>query len=411
MINWLEVWEHHPDVFIVQNWQECSPEKKKDLRLPSQFSYFFGGETALRVGIVASQTLLKEEEFLLAGMLWANRLSNGARAVIYFVAPDFSPFLLNTFSKIGGRINAKGVYWRERLSPSLYLIPDPTSGIHKKITIGERKPNWLKWEQELNPVAQHQLSVVKGFFDQLVDRGVRYELKPQTISFMWGNIEIAEIKRRGKKFDLVTKAKWEKDGLIAQSLQRQGWVDASGELDSEFCSAVQRILEILEEKERAGQLKPKERLALWLYRGNGILSSLWGTPREWPWLPKDRSETWISDLGQWFYFEGNGQISVVCPIIDKPLSQASSAILLSSVLENTSLLNFDKCKSGENWDLRIHWLTSKEIEEELRLWLTWLKSPEKYQIWILPQNWQIEGLNELVCRSNTYREEVYKDYQ
>lgn len=143
-----------------------SCRKRKDLRLPQQYNYFFGGETALRVGIVVSQTLLKEEEFLLAGMLWANRLSNGARTVIYFVAPDFSPFLLHALSKIGGLINAKAVYWRERLSPSLYLIPEAPSGAQKRISVGERRPNWLKWRQELNPVAQHQLFVVKSFFVQ-----------------------------------------------------------------------------------------------------------------------------------------------------------------------------------------------------------------------------------------------------
>lgn len=399
MSNWLEIWEQHPDVFIVQNWQVCSAEKRKDLRLPQQFSYFFGGETALRVGIVVSPTLPKEEEFLLAGMLWANRLSNGARTVIYFIAPDFSPFLLHALSKIGGLINAKAVYWRERLSPSLYLIPDSIPGVHKRISVGERRPNWLKWRQELNPVAQHQLSVVKGFFDKLIDRGVRSELKPQTISFMWGNIEIAEIKRKGKKFDLMTKVKWEKNGEKAQTLQRQGWVDASGELNNEFCGAVLQILDILEEKERHGQLKARDRLSLWLYQGNGILSSLWGAPKEWPWLPKDRSETWVSDLGQWFYFEGNGQISVICPILDKPLTQASQAILLSSVLERSTLLNPEKSKSPNSWDLQIHWLTLKELEDELRLWLSWLKVPERYQVWTLPSHWQTEGLNELVCRS------------
>ncbi|MGI1659893.1 MAG: hypothetical protein ACRKFN_13155 [Desulfitobacterium sp.] len=410
MSNWLEIWEQHPDIFITQNWQECSKERKKDLRLSPQFHYFFGGETALRVGIIASETLPKEEDFLLAGMLWANRLSNGARTVIYFVAPDYSPFFLHALSKIGGLINVKAVYWRERISPSLYLIPDGTLGNQKRIAIGEKRPNWLKWRQELNPVAQQQLTVIKGFFEKLVDRGVRSELKHQTVSFIWGNFEIAEIKKKGRKFDLVTKVKWEKNGDLAQSLYCQGWVDASGELNSEFCATIQRILGILEEKEKTKQLKPKDCLSLWLSQGGGISSALWGLPKEWPWLPSDRSENWVVDLGQWFYFEENSQLSVVCPILDKPLFHASQAVLLSSVLEISTLLYGDKSKSYNGWDLKIHWLTCKEMEDELRLWLSWLKHPERYHIWTLPSNWETEGLNELVSRSSPNREGAFRNY-
>jgi len=396
--NWLKVWEQHPDVFLVQNWQECSAEKRKDLRLPQQYSYFFGGETALRVGIVASHNLPKEEEFLLAGLLWANRLSNGARTVIYFVAPDFSPFLIQALAKIGGVINAKAVYWRERLSPSLYPIPEVPSGIiNKRLEVGERKPNWLKWQQELNPVAQQQLSVVKAFFEGLRSRGVRPELKNQTISYMWGNIEIAEIKRKGKKIEITTKVKWLKDELKAQDLYRQGWVDASCELNKEFCQAVLEILCLLEEQTKKGQLKPIDRLALWLHQGGGVLSSLWGEPKQWPWLPRDRSESWVTELGQWFYFEGNGQISVVCPILHKPLIKAIQAVYLSCVLEKSTLLNLDKAKTNYFWDMQVNWLTTKDLAEELRLCLSWLKCPEKYQIWTLPENWEEEGLNELVC--------------
>lgn len=227
---------------------------------------------------------------------------------------------------------------------------------------------------------------------------------------MWGNIEIAEIKRKGKKFEFTTKVKGLKNGEKAQSLLRQGWVDASGELNNEFCAAILQILEDIEEKERKGQLKPKDQLSSWLYQGGGVLSSLWGAPKDWPWLPKDRSESWISDLGQWHYFEGNGQISVICPILDKPLTQASQAILLSSVLEKSTLLHPDKTKPNTSWDMRIHWLTLKDFEEELRLWLSWLKYPERYQVWILPSNWQEEGLNELVCRSSPYRERIMDEY-
>lgn len=400
MVNWPKIWEHHPDIFIAQNWQECTEEKKKELRLPTGYSYYSGGETALRVGIIATDTLPKEEEFFLAGLLWANRLSNGVPTVIYFIAPDFSPFLLQAFAKVGGTINAKGVYWREKLTPSLYLIPEGGAGYQKKLTLGERKPHWKKWQMDLNPVAQQQLAIVKGFFDSLVDDGIRCEIKPKTISFLWGNCEIAEIKKKGKRFELTTKTKWERKKEIRSSFTKEGWVDASGELNPEFCLAIRQILNYLKEKMHNNELKERDTLAIYLYQGNGVLKTLWGSPRDWPWLPKDRSESWINDLSQWYYFEGLDQLSVVCPILDKPLYLASQGVLLSSVLESSNLLHFDRKGNNDNWDFNINWLTTKEHEEDLRLFLSWLKEPERYRIWLLPENWKMEGVQEIKCRSN-----------
>lgn len=402
MKNWQEVWEHHPEIFIAQNWQECSDQKRKDWRLPAQFCYFSGGEIALRVGIVVSESMPKEDEFLLAGMLWANRLSNGAKTVLYFVAADYSPFFLETLNKIGGAILPRAIYWRERLRPSLYLIPDNTVGSSMKYTLGEVRPNWSKWSQELNPVAQQQLVVVKDFFEQLSERSVRTEIKPQSISFMWGNMEIAEMKRKGKKFELSTKSKWERDSEKSRQYQRQGWVDSSGMLNSEFCSTVFSMIGCLENKEMNRELKPREHLSLGLYQGGGVISTLWGIPREWPWLPKDRGESWVHDLSQWFYFEGGGQLSVVCPILEKSHISASQAILLSCVLEKSMLLDSGKTKPMNSiWDSRIHWLTLSSLEGDLRLWLSWLRVPKQFQIWTLPDDWLNQGLNELAFRSTT----------
>lgn len=400
MRNWLEIWRDHPDIFVANNWQECPSEKRKDWRLPAQFSYFSGGETALRVGIVASESLPKEDDFLLAGMLWANRLSNGARTVIYFIAPDFSPFLLQALYKIGGSIVARAAYWREKLSPSLYLIPESTLHNSIKYSLGEQRLDWMKWRQELNPVAKQQLDVVKRFFDELEDRRVRTEIKSQSISFMWGNLEIAELRRKGKKFELTSKAKWEKDPEKTRQFQRQGWVDSAGALNAEFCSSILSIIFALEDKEKKGELKPKEQLSLSLHQGSGIISTMWGIPWEWPWLPKDRTENWVHDLGQWFYYEGGGYLSVVCPILEKPLYVASQSVLLKCVLEKSNLLNSNKKKPMNSvWDSRIHWLTLSSIESDLRLWLSWLKAPDEFQIWTLPDQWQKEGLFEIVCRS------------
>lgn len=202
-ITWNMIWEAHPDAFIVKNLKEYPDDKKKASRLPAQFAYFMGGETTLRVGIIASSSVPREEEFLLAGLLWGNRLSNGAKTVIYYVAPNFSTSFLTGLTKIGGTIFARAVYWREKLSPSLYPIPEKQTSNQPRYVLGEERPDWKRWAEGLNPVVRQQLTTVRSFFSHLAARRVRIEIKPQSISFLWGHFEIAEVRRKGKKFELA----------------------------------------------------------------------------------------------------------------------------------------------------------------------------------------------------------------
>lgn len=399
---WNMIWDTHPDVFIVKNWKEYPDDKKKAGRLPMQFAYFMGGETTLRVGIIASSSIPHEDEFLLAGLLWGNRLSNGAKTVIYFVAPNFSSSFLTGLGKIGGTIFARAVYWREKLSPSLYPIPEKISSNQLRYPLGEERPDWKRWGAGLNPVVRHQLTTVKLFFSNLAIRKVRIQIKPQSISFLWGHLEIAEMRRKGKKFELSTKIKWLKKGEHMVKWQKQGWVDASGSLNPEFCTTIFSILDYLESLEQDGKLRIQDHLALLLHQGEGVLRSLWGGPWPWPWLPKERGESSVMDLEEWYYFQGNGQLSVVCPIFEKPLTKAAQSILLASVLEKSMLLMFAKDELGNPlvWDGRIHWLTTQGKEEELKRWYCWLNDVDMFPIWTLPENWQDKGIYELNCQSS-----------
>ncbi|AET68956.1 hypothetical protein Desor_3467 [Desulfosporosinus orientis DSM 765] len=412
-ITWNEIWETHPDVFIVNRWKEYPEDKKKSSRLPPQYAYFMGGETTLRVGIIAALSINREEEFLLAGLLWGHRLSNGAKTVIYYVAPDFTPSFLTGLSKIGGTIDARAVYWREKLTPSLYPIPDRQQLKRPRYTLGEERPDWKRWGKGLNPVARQQLVTVNDFFHQLSSRQVRTIIKNQTINFLWGNFEVAEVRRKGKKFELNTKVKWLKIRELTLKWHKQGWVDSSGSLNSDFCSAVLEVLDYLESLEQEGKLRPYDHLELLLHQGAGAINLIWGSPWAWPWLPKDRGENCVSELEEWFFFQGNGQLSVVCPIFEKPLLRAARSILLASVLEGSMLLVGAKDNHGNPlaWDGRVHWLTTLSKEEELRRCYCWLNDEEKFPIWTLPANWQEEGIYQLNCQSNYFNHSLMqKDY-
>jgi len=401
-ISWNMIWEAHPDAFIVKDLKEYPDDKKKASRLPVQFAYFMGGETTLRVGIIASSSVPREDEFLLAGLLWGNRLSNGAKTVIYYVAPNFSTSFLTGLTKIGGTIFARAVYWREKLSPSLYPIPEKQQPIRPRYTLGEERPDWKRWAEGLNPVVRQQLTTVKSFFSDLTARRVRIEIKPQSISFLWGHFEIAEVRRKGKKFELSTKVKWLKKGEQMVKWQKQGWVDASGSLNPEFCATIVSILDYLESLEQEGKLRTQDLLALLLHQGDGVLKSLWGSPWSWPWLPKERAENTVMELEEWYFYQWNGQLSVVCPIFEKPLTKAAQSVLLASVLERSMLLVFAKDDKGNPlvWDGRVHWLTALGKEEELRRWYCWLTDVDKFPIWTLPENWQDKGIYELNCQGS-----------
>lgn len=187
-----------------------------------------------------------------------------------FCCSRFFTFFLQALNKVGGIFNARAVYWREKLNPSLYLIPETSSLKKSRQSLGEERLNWNKWRQELNPVVQLQFDAVKMYFDQLHIRRVRADIKHPNITFLWGNIEIAEIRRKGKRFELATKTKWLKDAELARQWQKSGWVDASGVINPEFCLAITAILDHLEEKERRAELKPKDALSLYLHQGKEL---------------------------------------------------------------------------------------------------------------------------------------------
>lgn len=404
---WRQIWDDHSELFITGDWQECPGEKIKAWRLPLKYSYYSGGNTTLRAGIIASDTVVREDDFLLAGLMWGNRVSNGAKTVLYFIAPNYSPFFLQTITKIGGNLTARAVYWRERLSPSLYLIPEKTTSSIEHF-LGEERPDWEHWSRGLNPVARQQAEIIRDFFENLQDRKVRIEVKPQSVLFTWGDFEIAEVIRKGKKFELLSKTKWEKNPEKSARWQKVGWVDFNDQLNPEFRETIFEILEHLESVEKSNRLNNLERLRLLLRQGRGIIPSLWGEPWEWPWLPKDRSELWTAELGHWFYFQGNTQLSVVQPILERPLYNASLSLILTSVLENSMLLKDAKDLSGQvlRWDQRIQWLTTQENSEELRRVQCWLKKPEQFPIWVLPKDWRTSGLSRLVNRINIRIEEA-----
>ncbi|NLI93695.1 MAG: hypothetical protein GX434_16350 [Peptococcaceae bacterium] len=390
-VDWKEIWDANPEIFIGSGWEQCTEEKRKIWHLPSQFSYFSAGDLNLRVGIVASQGIYKEDEFLLGGILFGNRLGNGARTVIYFVAQDFSPVFFGSIAKLGGTLIAKAVYWREKLTPSLYPVQekDYLKSLYK-INFGDPRPNWEFWERQLNPVARNHLKIIKNYFDSLSKRRVKASFEKSRILYRWGNIEIAEIKQKGNKFELATKVKWTRNKNIATKFLKSGWVDLSGTINEEFCRAILGILDLLENMEVNGSLDNRDHLAIKLLHDKEFVPEFFGTPIEFPWLAKERSE--FSDTGQLIYFELNHQISALNFILDKPVQRMVSTLLVYTALEY-SIMDGKKLTPIQ-WNQKIYVLTLPELMDELRLCQSWLLQTEKFPIILLPEDWKTEGFKK-----------------
>jgi hypothetical protein len=386
-VDWKEIWKANPEIFVETGWEECTEEKRRLWHLPSPFSYFYAGDLNLRVGIIATQGMYKEEDFLLGGILWGSRLGNGSRTVIYFVAQDFSPVFFGSIAKLGGTLVARAVYWREKLTPSLYPVQerDYYKNIYK-INLGESRPNWEYWERHLNPVAWNHLKIISGYFEGLTKRRVKPSFEKDRILYRWGNIEIAEIKKKGNKFELATKVKWTRNKSIVSKFLKSGWVDLSGTINEEFSRSIVGILDLLENMEINGSLDVRDQLAIKLLYDKEFVPECFGTPIEFPRLLKERSD--IPDIGQLYFFKRDDQVSAVNVILDRAMPKMVSTLLLDTVL--TYIFQ----EEGLEWNQKIHLLVLPELMEELRLSQSWLKQPEKFPIVLLPEDWRTEGFKK-----------------
>jgi len=391
----------------MSDWEQCPEEKRKSWHLSSLFNYFCSGDTNLRVGIIACPNEYKEEDFLFEGILWGSRIGNGARTVVYFVAQDFSPLFLNAIIKLGGTLSAKAVYWREKLTPCLYPVQEKE---YSKNLYGiepvQMRSEWSFWQKQLNPVAWNHLKVIKDFFESLAKRRVRTSFEKNKIVFCWGTIEIAEIKKKGNKFELTVKVKWTRNKNIAAKFHKAGWVDYSGKINEEFRRAIFGIIELLENMEASGCLESKDLLALKLITDKDIIPFFFGKHIEYPWLSRERNSP--IDFCSLYYFSDNSQVHVIHPVLEKPMQKVVHTLLILSFLEYSDLYNRGlPDNSNIRWNRKVVLLSQSVFIKELRLCQSWLKNAEQCPIYLLPEDWQTEGLKNLNELSSLEYEEPF----
>ena len=389
-VNWKELWDANSELLIVSGWEECSADKRKALHLPSQFNYYLAGDLNLRAGIIAAHGKYKEEELLLAGILWGGRIGNGARTKIYFVAQQFSPIFLRAISELGGLLSAKAIYWREKLTPSLYPSIDKDYSRNSLNCLAELRPDWEHWGRALNPVARGHLKIVRDYLESLSKRKVRVIIGKNKIVACWGSIEIAEIKIKGNKFELTTKVKWTRNRNISSKFLKAGWVDISGKINQEFCRTLKDILEFLENMEANNSLANKDILTLKLLYDKEFVTGYFGDYIELPWLTRERND--LLETNQLYYFTRNHEVNVIYPILEKPINRMASILLTYTALEYSDFRNKGLPDNPNiKWQQKIYLLTQYNYMDELRLCQSWLKNKERFPIVVLPEDWKTEG--------------------
>jgi len=393
-ITWNDIWKANQDVFIMSGFEECTEEKRKSWRLSSHFSYFSTGDINLRVGIIACRNEYRDEDFLFEGISWGNYIGNGVRTVLYFVAQNFSPVFINAIAKLGGNISAKAVYWREKLTPSLYPVQE-TEYLNPSLIpdIFLPRPDWSFWQKQLNPVAWNQLQVIKEFFKGLEKRRVRTVFEKNKIIFRWGPFDIAEVTLKNNKFELSSKVKWTRNKNIVAKFLKTGWVDYAGNLNEEFRRSILGIIELLENMEAGRCFDNKDLLALKIITDREFLPKHFGSYLEYPWLIKNRKS--ILNNANLFYFFTSSQINVLHPIINKTILKMVQTLLISSFFE---LWDRKKKTYAESSNRKLKHktviLSTSNLIDELRLCQCWLQDPQCFPIYIIPDDWKTEGLKD-----------------
>jgi hypothetical protein len=378
--DWRAQWDAHKDLFVASNWLECAQDRQLKWPLPATFKYFSGGDMKLRTGIIVKTRQDQEEEFLKAGLLWAAQLANGARTMMYFVAPQFSESFLKLMENFGGQIKCKALYWRERMTPSLFGATG--GGVPAQVKI--EGSDWKTWGRQINPVEASYLKVLQTYFEGLSDTGARIVFKKNKIALCRGILEVAQIKKAGGKLDFQTTAKW-LGRAAGEIYQKAGWVDAERCLNAAFRTATEDLLRLISDQAREDKLDAKETMSLLMWENPAQAGELWGRCADLPCVSVDGK---VLDFGKIYFMvqegsDGVQDLNVVLPVLDKPLSRIGTAVWWSGIME-TVMAYLPQYR----WDGRINCLVASGCQEELRIALEWLRDRESFPCFILDRQWK-----------------------
>jgi hypothetical protein len=280
----------------------------------------------------------------------------------------------------GGQVMCKALYWRERMTPSLFRATD---GVPAQV-----KPevsDWKTWQRLINPVEASYLKSLRGYFESLAPAGARVVFKRNKIVLCRGLLEMAYIKKTGSRLEFASAAKW-LGRAAGEKYHKGGWVDALGNLNPEFRTAVEELIVLISAQKKEGALEAKEALPLLLWEDPGQAGELWGRCVE---IPCFLLNNKTLDLSKVFFMarpagdDGVQDLHVVLPILEKPLTRMASAVWWHGLMKDI-LISLPQYR----WDGRINCLIAPACQEELRIALEWIKDREAFPCYRLDRQWK-----------------------
>jgi hypothetical protein len=211
--------------------------KVKSLRLPSKMAYFQGGTTFHRVAVtcpLANQ--LSHLQQLLAALVWANRVSNGQKTILYLVGEGFSPVLGHLVQLFGARVEVRLAYYTPKLNKPFIIagkdgrvpLPEYSHPLPQDLT---------DWERRFNPVEKSWFQSAISYFKSI--RQVEINCLDNWVSVKFKGLEVVRIGKRENRLRiaLITRYPRETLGCIGNREEKEGWFNPEGQLNSAFTTA------------------------------------------------------------------------------------------------------------------------------------------------------------------------------
>lgn len=254
----------NPAIFAAENLSRLEPGKLKSLRLPAKLAYFHGASNYHRVAVVCPLVKgISHEQELIAGLLWANRVSNGQKTVLYLVGEGFAPQLNRLIQLFGPQIEVRLVYYSSRLSTPL-LVMSRESRVappHYSVPLPREQEYW---ERKLNPVEKGWFQWALNYFGSYLGEELEVCVLENWVGVKYRGLELVRISKKESRLciALTTRFPREVAGMVGAKEEKEGWFNAQGRLNSEFVQAFeQRLAQLRNDRELFARVCPeKQRL-------------------------------------------------------------------------------------------------------------------------------------------------------
>jgi len=234
-------------IFATDKLELLEPSKLKTLKLPGKLAYFYGGAIYHRVAVVCPRTKgLSHEQQVLAGLLWANRVSNGQKTVLYLVGKSFSDQFIHLVQLFGPQIEVRLVYFSSKLAPPLVVASREGKVSLPRFSVPPpRDPSY--WERFFNPVEKAWFKWAVEYFRNYRAEKLEICVLDNWVSIRFRGLEIVRIGKKESRLRIALTTRYPREifGTVGNREEKEGWFNASGQLNSEFVEAFEQRLGIL----------------------------------------------------------------------------------------------------------------------------------------------------------------------